>query len=230
MSGYTLVGFTSYMYPGGSEMGRVPFYLPNEEIKGSLYSRLRLPVAELIIIILPELYKVKWAHGKLDLMDILCNGGYINLCDENEKSLIPGALNRGATPAEFRAWVNEVIDLKTNRTRQDVLNEIGQKYPGLFISEFIVPKEEPKIQVKVPQRNSILDKFMRESNFDPSVFRNKAISAKEVIPKSPEIMQSKTKKLSKQSNPVRNPSETKKNRYHRATKYPDWWLNAPNST
>jgi hypothetical protein len=46
----------------------------------------------------------------------------------------------------------------------------------------------------------------------------------------PELVQSKTKKSSKQSKPVRNPSETKKLRNHRATNYPKWWLNAPNST
>ena len=214
MSGYTLVGFSGTApsnvgFDGkygnvitGSMFARIPIYLPNQEVQGSLYSR--LPTAESMFIILPELYKVKWAHGKLDIMDLLCNGGYIKLCDENEVSLIPGSRNPGTTPAEFRAWVNEIIDLKTNRTRKDIINEIGQRYPGLFISEFItVPSllAQPEKQIKAPQGSSILDKFLRSANYDSSLFRN-ITNAKEVVPKSPdmpppEMVQNKTKKIIK---------------------------------
>lgn len=227
MSGYTLIGFTGSPSNVGFDniingrmFARIPIYLPNQEVQGSVYSR--LPTAESMFIILPELYKVKWAHGKLNIMDVLCNGGYIKLCDENEESLIPGARNRGTTPAEFRVWVNEIIDLQTNRTRQDILNEIGQKYPGLFISEFIVSKK------MVPSPLAQPEKQIKASNFDPAVFRNKEIVAPDISP-PPELVQSKTKKSSKQSKPIRNPSETKKHRNQRASQYPKWWVNAPNS-
>ena len=122
-----------------------------------------------------------------------------------------------------------------SRHQQNVLNQIIA-IDGLYIAYYnflkgVINNSLPSPDRPPPQGNSILDKFIRASNVDPSVFpsvfRNKAISAKEIVPDPPSV-QSKTKK-SKQLKPIRNPSETKKLRNQRATKYPNWWLNAPNS-
>jgi len=118
--------------------------------------------------------------------------------------------------------------------QQNILNQIIA-IDGLYIAYYKFLKGVIKSSPPLPEGSSILDKFLRTANYDSSLFRNNPSSLYRVIPKSPDIsppplVQNKTKKSSKQSKPVRNPSETKKLRNQRATKYPNWWLNAPNST
>lgn len=164
-SGYTLVGFTNGNVAhnhfivksdeerkqfAGTMFGCQPVYLPNHEIKGSLYSRL----GGRMFIILPELYKVEWVHGKLDLISMLNH--QIHFCDKNEKfyfnklpPLIParvgGEFPRN-DPVELNRWLNEVQwspqqliqnGLDNNPTRKDIIIEIETKYPGLFKPMFV---------------------------------------------------------------------------------------------
>ena len=168
MNGYTLIGFSGHLlnvgFDGspdsqirnGRTFASIPIYLPNREIQGSLYSR--LPSANAMSIILSELYKVKWVHGKLDIIDLL-KDGYIKLYDENEVELMFGA--PPATATELNVWINEINPrIRHGNTRKDVINFIEQKYTGLFTSEFInIQKSQPPID----NSSSIQNKKIRNT-------------------------------------------------------------------
>jgi hypothetical protein len=205
MSGYTLVGFSGSTIDRDNAINRrIPIFLPNQEIalrphnRHNAYAYFPLTQNGKMYLILPELYKVEWFRGRYDIYDILKIG--IEMCDENEVSLFYyGGIPQSKNAPEYNEWINydgRHHGRKDGKTPKDIMNEIGQRYPGLFISEFILPIVAPPKSPDMPP---------------------------------PELVQSKTKKLSKQSKPVRNPSETKKLRNQRASKYPKWWLTAPNS-
>ena len=109
-SGYTIVGFTGRPMnhttagPAAAEqftgrmVGTIPICLPNNEVPGSLYSRMGQVGIGGQFIILPELYKVEWVHGKINLYDMLANE--LRLCDKNERDYFE---NPGIPPPDPQA-------------------------------------------------------------------------------------------------------------------------------
>jgi hypothetical protein len=138
-SGYTLVGFSNLF---GTL--RVPIYLSNHEIPDkSCYSQLGMGGDIAKKIILPELYKLEWVHGKINLYDFL-NDGYIILCDQNEKNVFDGhSMAKPREPSQITEWLNEgdtwdgSLGRVVGKTRKDKIIEIETKYPGLFIPIFV---------------------------------------------------------------------------------------------
>ena len=109
-----------------------PIYLPNQEIPGSFESR--LPSAYAASIIIPELYKVRWVRG-LDMFNIFYKDGYIKLYDENEEDIF---LHNPPLPKNTPAFTTWLTRPNTkNRTPIQIMQEIEDKYPGLFISEYV---------------------------------------------------------------------------------------------
>lgn len=143
-SGYTLVGFTDFSDGRGGTL-RCPLYLSNHEIPDkSCYSQLgmRDPIAK--IIILPELYKLEWVHGKINLYDFFDGNGYIKLCDENEKNVFSGyPATKPTEPSQFNEWLNQgdtwdaSLGRVVGKTMKDKIIDVETKYPGLFIPIFV---------------------------------------------------------------------------------------------
>lgn len=152
-SGYTIVGFTGKPMNQstngriaseftGRMVGSMPICLPNHEIPGSLYSRMGQVGVGGQFIILPQLYKLDWVHGKLNLYDVLRNE--IMLCDKNENNIFKhGGKPPPSNTAELNSWLEEkdTWDEATQRvigkSRKDVITEIEIKYPGLFMPIFV---------------------------------------------------------------------------------------------
>ena len=156
-SGYRIVGFTGRpmndAFTGtiateftGRMVGTIPICLPDHEIPGSLYSRMGMNGTGGQFIILTELYKLEWVHGKINIYDMVRNE--IRLCDKNEKDYFK---LHGSTPppintTELNRWLNEVQwspqeviqqGLDKNPTRKDIIIEIETTYPGLFKPMFV---------------------------------------------------------------------------------------------
>jgi hypothetical protein len=153
MSGYTLIGFSGGLYntTPGRMFNTIPIYLPNQEIPGSFESR--LPNGYSASIIIPELYKVRWVRG-LDMFNIFYKDGYIILYDENEKDIFlhnpPLPIN---SPA-FTAWLSRPYP--NGKTPIQIMQEIEDKYPGLFIiPEYVKPHRGSPSK----QKNLQIDRF-----------------------------------------------------------------------
>jgi hypothetical protein len=148
-SGYTIVGFSGVinnsregaMMPADSSgMGNlknVPICLPDHEIPGSLIARIGGS------IILPELYKVEWVHGKLEFLKSIKRG--INFYDRNENLVFPILPWQEHPPEDkikLEKWFNEKISPGSGETRRDIIQDIEATYPGLFIPIF--PADESR--------------------------------------------------------------------------------------
>ena len=154
MSGYTLIGFSGHLYNNapGRMFDTRPIYLPNQEILGSFESR--LPSAYAASIIIPELYKVRWVRG-LDMFNIIYKG--MTLFDENEKEIF---FNAGPPLPEntsaFTDWLSRPNPHTNNKTPRQIMQEIEDKYPGLFIPKYVKPaasqKAPPSKQQQSPSR------------------------------------------------------------------------------
>jgi hypothetical protein len=149
--GYTIVGYTGrplnqyHNNPSleGALSSSIPIILPDHEIPNVLFARLGPASGNGQVLVLPELYKVEWVHGKLNLYDMLRKQIY--LCDNNENDLFA---SHGSTPPPIEKenldkWLNEkdMWDETTNtvigKSRKDKIIEIETTYPGLFIPIFI---------------------------------------------------------------------------------------------
>lgn len=115
-----------------------------------------------------------------------------------------------------------------------IANKLGGKSRPKTILEIIRPIFHTGEHYMSTHQQNVLNQiiaidglYIAYYNFLKGVINN-SLTIPDISPPS-ELVQSKTKKSSKQSKPVRNPSETKKHRNQRATNYPKWWLNAPNS-
>lgn len=142
-SGYTIVGFNgvinnsreNMMMPnsGNGHVQNVPICLPDHEIPGSLRARIGSGSS----IILPELYKVEWVHGKLDFVKSIKN--HINFYDRNENlvfPILPWEQHPPEDPIKLEKWFNEKISPGSAETRGDIIKDIEATYPGLFIPIF----------------------------------------------------------------------------------------------
>lgn len=135
-SGYTIVGFTGIiknsslgsMLPSssGSTTTMIPICLPDHEIPGSLQARMG---SGQISIILPELYKVEWVHGKLDFLSLLRRSVFFY--DRNEKRILLDGVPPPGDKIELEKWLNEKIS--PNETRREIIMDMEATYPGLFI-------------------------------------------------------------------------------------------------
>jgi hypothetical protein len=154
-SGYTIVGFTgrpmnnSTTGPNaatqftGRMVGTIPICLPDHEILGSLYSRMGQIGIGGQFIILPQLYKLEWVHGKINMYDMLRNE--IILCDKNEKNYFEkvGSSLPPTDQVKLNEWLSqsdtwdESTRTFTGKTRKDIIIEIEKEYPGLFIPIFV---------------------------------------------------------------------------------------------
>jgi hypothetical protein len=151
-SGYTIVGFNGVinnsregaMMPdsGNGNVKNVPICLPDHEIPGSLSARIGSGSS----IILPELYKVEWVHGKLDFIKSIKY--HINFFDRNENLVFPilpwqeHPPNQDAPPEKLEKWFNEKISPGSAETRRDIIQDIEATYPGLFIP--ILPADDSR--------------------------------------------------------------------------------------
>ena len=159
MSGYVLIGFSGGSNDSDNNVTqRNPLFLPNKEIArrhpvrlaGDPYAQFPFSYNGKKYLILPELYKVEWFRGRYDILDVLKAN---ELCYENEQNLFYpyGAVPVSKTSPEFKVWINfQGHSGGTGRTPKDIINEINQKYPGLFTSEFIIEniRATPPIQSK----------------------------------------------------------------------------------
>jgi hypothetical protein len=149
-SGYTIVGFNGViknnsnpgsMMPnsGNGQVQNVPICLPDHEIPGSLSARIGAGAS----IILPELYKLEWVHGKLDFLKSI--RGHINFFDRNENPafpILPWQEHPPEDKIKLEKWFNEKISPGSGETRRDIIQDIEATYPGLFIPIF--PADESR--------------------------------------------------------------------------------------
>ena len=151
VNGYTIVGYTGrplnqyHNTPSheGALSSSVPIILPDHEIPNVLFARLGPAGGNGQVLVLPELYKVEWVHGKLNLYDMLRKQIY--LCDKDEHDLFD---LHGPTPPpiekeKLEKWLNErdtwdeAAQMVAGKSRKDKIIEIEKTYPGLFIPIFI---------------------------------------------------------------------------------------------
>lgn len=164
LKGYTIIGFIGHpnisMEPlkcRGRMFTRTPIYLPNYNISyNALVSQMLSIGYGGQYIILSELYKVKWFHGKLNIYDMLRSE--IVLCDDYEVSIFGNnnEIQYENPPIDFfklDEWLNTTVVVKNKiKTKRQIIDDIFQLYPGLFSS----------IPIHVPVPNTCMESICKK--------------------------------------------------------------------